>query len=670
MQLSSLKGLGPKRLEALQRMNINTLNELVRLAPSDYMDMSRTVKIADMPDNGYALIFARITGTPYRGRSKAVFSVCADDSASAHLIWFNSSYVVKNLKKGEMYRIFGRASKRGKKVVIVNPKFEHESKNSMRGIIPVYPIPKGASINQKALRNAIRHALDSMGNQPEIYPEQFRQRYMLPEINYALENIHFPSSFNQLALAKRRMVFDELMLMLSIINEHKLAQSRLCGEILTVSSELTKDFDSSLNFELTGAQKRCIREIQEDTSSGRVMNRLLQGDVGSGKTAVAFYALLLGVYNGGQAALMAPTEVLARQHFQDFTAQFPHISAALLCGSTKKSEKEKIKNGLKDGSIKVVIGTHAIIQEDVILPLCKLIVTDEQHRFGVSHRALLGAKNHGVHTLVMSATPIPRTLSLVLYSDLSFSVLDEMPPGRQKISTHIIPPAKEQAMYEYIAQCASQGKQTYIVCPVIEESDTLPVISAEELYVKLASGHLKNVSIGLLHGRMSAKDKNAVIEKFASGEIKVLVSTTVIEVGVNVPSAVNMVIENAARFGLAQLHQLRGRVGRGKEKSYCFLLDTDGRNPRLQIMIQTSDGFEIAEKDLELRGPGEYFGTRQSGLPSAMFASAFSNKELLELAREAYSYLLSDKKYKEVLNALNNTAKEKILRESGHIVYN
>ena len=670
MQLSSLKGLGPKRLQALQKMNINSPEELIKLAPSDYMDMSRIVKIADMPDNGYALIFARITSAPYCGRAKTVFSACSDDSACADLIWFNAPYIAKNLKKGEMYRIFGRASKRGKKVVIVNPKFEHESKNSMQGIIPVYPIPKGSQINQKALRSAIRQALDALADQPEIYPEQFRRKFMLPEINYALENIHFPLSFTQLALAKRRMVFDELMLMLSIINEHKRSQGRLRGEILSSTPELAKAFNSSLHFELTGAQKRCIRQIEEDTSSGRVMNRLLQGDVGSGKTAVAFYTLLLGVYNGGQAALMAPTEVLARQHFQDFTAQFPQISAALLCGSTKKSEKEKIKGGLKDGSIKVVIGTHAIIQEDVQFSLCKLIVTDEQHRFGVSHRALLGAKSQGVHTLVMSATPIPRTLSLVLYSDLDFSVLDEMPPGRQKISTHIIPPQREKAMYEYIAQCASQGKQTYIVCPVIEESDTLPVMSAEELYQKLVSGYLKNVPIGLLHGRMSSKDKNAVIEKFASGEIKVLVSTTVIEVGVNVPSAVNMVIENAARFGLAQLHQLRGRVGRGSAKSYCFLLDADGQNPRLQTMIQTSDGFEIAEKDLELRGPGEYFGTRQSGLPSAMFASAFSNKELLELARQAYAFLISDKEYKSVLDTLNILAKEKLARENGHIVYN
>ena len=300
MQLSSLKGLGPKRLQALQKMNINSPEELIKLAPSDYMDMSRIVKIADMPDNGYALIFARITSAPYCGRAKTVFSACSDDSACADLIWFNAPYIAKNLKKGEMYRIFGRASRRGKKVVIVNPKFEHESKNSMQGIIPVYPIPKGSQINQKALRSAIRQALDALANQPEIYPEQFRRKFMLPEINYALENIHFPLSFTQLALAKRRMVFDELMLMLSIINEHKRSQGRLRGEILSSTPELAKAFSSSLHFELTGAQKRCIRQIEEDTSSGRVMNRLLQGDVGSGKTAVAFYALLLGVYNGGK----------------------------------------------------------------------------------------------------------------------------------------------------------------------------------------------------------------------------------------------------------------------------------------------------------------------------------------------------------------------------------
>lgn len=671
MQLASLKGLGPKRLEALKKMNIQSIDELIRLAPADYMDMSRIVPIADMPENGYALIFARITSSPYRGRSKAVFSTCADQSASADLIWFNAPYIAQNLKKGEMYRIFGRASKHGKKTVIVNPKFEHESKSSMNGIIPVYPIPKGSQLNQKALRSAIRQALDlKNGILPEIYPEAFREKYALPEINYALENIHFPISFNQLALAKKRMVFDELMLMLSIINEHKRIQSCMRGEILSTNQALREDFAAALPFELTNAQKRCIGQIEEDVCSGRVMNRLLQGDVGSGKTAVAFYALLLGVYNNGQAALMAPTEVLARQHFNDFTIQFPKIRAALLCGSTKKSEKERIKEGLREGSIKVVIGTHAIIQEDVFLPYCKLIVTDEQHRFGVAHRALLGAKSHGVHTLVMSATPIPRTLSLVLYSDLDFSILDEMPPGRQKISTHIIPPQKERAMYEYIAHCALQDKRTYIVCPVIEESDTLPVMSAEELYKKLAEGDLKDIPIGLLHGRMPAKEKNSVIEKFASGEIKVLISTTVIEVGVNVPSAVNMVIENAARFGLAQLHQLRGRVGRGKEKSYCFLLDADGQNQRLKTMTQTSDGFEIAEKDLELRGPGEYFGTRQSGLPSAMFSSAFSNKELLKLAKSAYSYLLSDKAYQNVLSALTITAQAKLQRENEHIVYN
>ena len=670
MQLSSLKGLGPKRLEALKKMKIDSVEELIRLAPSDYMDMSRTVLIADMPEDGRALIFARITSAPYQGRSKTVFSACADQSASADLIWFNAPYIARNLKKGEMYRIFGRASKRGSKTVIVNPKFEHESKHAMQGIIPVYPIPKGAELNQNVLRYAIRQALDCSAQQPEIYPEQFRERYSLPEINFALENIHFPRTFYQLALAKKRMVFDELLLMLSIINQHKRSQGRLHGEILLPGGELKEAYDASLRFKLTNAQKRCIKEIEEDVCSGRVMNRLLQGDVGSGKTAVAFYALLLSVYNGGQAALMAPTEVLARQHFHDFTAQFPQISAALLCGSTKKSEKERIKSALKDGSIKVLIGTHAIIQEDVSLPLCKLIVTDEQHRFGVAHRALLGAKSEGVHTLVMSATPIPRTLSLVLYSDLDFSVLDEMPPGRQKISTHIIPPQKEQAMYEYIAQCALTGKQSYIVCPVIEESDSLPVMSAEELYIKLSEGYLKNISVGLLHGKMSVKDKNAVIEKFSSGEIKVLVSTTVIEVGVNVPKAVNMVIENAARFGLAQLHQLRGRVGRGSEKSYCFLLDADGQNARLKTMTQTSDGFEIAEKDLELRGPGEYFGTRQSGLPSAMFSSVFSNKELLETAKEAYSELLSKKEFASVAAALEILAKQKLEREETNIVYN
>lgn len=670
MQLSALKGLGPKRLEALTKLNINNTEELIRFAPSDYMDMSKETALSDVKDGEYALINAVITSSPYLGRSKAVFSACSDASGNAELIWFNSPYVVKNIKKGQRYRIYGRVSERKNKFILVNPKFEPESKHTMQGIIPVYPIPKGSQLNQKVLRSAIKQALAQTGRIYEFYPEALRLKYALPEINFAMENIHFPIDFSQLAQAKKRMVFDELMLMLAVINEHKQRQNKIPGEKLTAAKGLKDYFFSSLGFSLTGAQLRCISEIQEDVESGRVMNRLLQGDVGSGKTIVAFYALLLAVFNNGQAALMAPTEVLARQHYLDFIKQFPQVSAALLTGSTKKSEKDKIKAGLLDESVKIVIGTHALLQEDVQIPLLKLIITDEQHRFGVSHRAILGAKSEGVHTLVMSATPIPRTLSLVLYSDLTFSELDELPPGRQKISTHIIPPQREQAMFEYIAQCARQGRQTYIVCPVIEESDTLPVMSAEELYQKLTGGCLKEISVGLLHGRMSAKDKNLVIESFASGKISVLVSTTVIEVGVNVPNAINMVIANAARFGLAQLHQLRGRVGRGKEKSYCFLLDENGNNPRLKTMTRTSDGFEIAEKDLELRGPGEYFGTRQSGLPSAIFSKAFSNKQLLNMAKEAYSELLAEKRYQSTLLLLNRLAKEKLERAGADIVYN
>lgn len=434
MQLSALKGLGPKRLEALKKINIHNTEELIRFVPSDYMDMSRVTALSDVTDGQYALINAVITSSPYFGRSKAVFSACSDSSGNAELIWFNSPYVVKNIKKGQRYRIYGRVSERKNKYILVNPKFESENKHAMQGIIPVYPLPKGSQLNQNVLRSAIRQVLDQTDGIYEFYPEAFRLKYALPEINFAMENIHFPLDFPQLAQAKKRMLFDELMLMLAVINQHKQRQNKISGEKLTVSKDLQDYFSSSLNFSLTGAQLRCISEIEKDAGSGRVMNRLLQGDVGSGKTIVAFYALLLAVFNNGQAALMAPTEVLARQHYLDFTKQFPQLSAALLTGSTKKSEKDKIKAGLLDGSVKIVIGTHALLQEDVQIPLLKLIITDEQHRFGVSHRAILGAKSEGVHTLAMSATPIPRTLSLVLYSDLAFSELDELPPGRQKIS--------------------------------------------------------------------------------------------------------------------------------------------------------------------------------------------------------------------------------------------
>ena len=672
IQLSEMKGIGPKRAAALAAMGIHSCEEVIRFAPTSYQDMSKVRLLSEVQDGETALFELKFSGKPVARRSangRKMLMIHANDvSGSAILAWFNSMYLFSAILANETYRVYGRISVKGKRIYILQPTFARASAAAhMVGIIPVYPLPNGCGISQKLFRELCRAAIDSCAVQKELFPVEFRNKYMLAERSFAVENIHFPISTEALGQAKRRLAFEQLIFFQILIDYYCSKRDMAEAERLEITFEQKKHFLNQLPFTPTVAQQRVMAEIEADLLLGKPMNRLLQGDVGSGKTVIAFYCLFIAAANGGQAVLMAPTEVLAQQHYEEFKKLYPKIKTAFLAGSTKKSEKEQIKRQLASGELSIVIGTHAILQQDVCFYRLYLVITDEQHRFGVAHRAALDFKGQSPHTLVMSATPIPRTLSLILFHDLALSVLNELPPGRHKVSTHIIEPAKEEALFGFLHKCALEGKQSYVVCPLIEENEELPVFSAQEMFERLRE-NMPDISVALLHGKMAAKAKAEVMQRFSEGSIAILVSTTVIEVGINVPNAINMVIEGADRFGLSQLHQLRGRVGRGSEQSYCFLL-ADKANERLKTMVSVHDGFLIAQKDLELRGPGDYFGKRQSGMPDTVYASMFADMSLLKKSQEAMAELKSNPRLRFCMEALQTAARQSISEEEP-IVYN
>ena len=667
-----MKGIGPKRAAALAAMGIHSYEEVIRFAPVSYQNMSRVCLLSEVQDGEEALFELKLSGKPVARRSvngRKMLMVHANDaSESAVLMWFNSMYLFSSLVANETYRVYGKVSVKGKRIYILQPTFARVSAAAyMTGIIPVYSLPSGCGISQKLFRELCRAAIDSCAVQKELFPDEFRNKHMLAERSFAVENIHFPISEEALGQAKRRLAFEQLLFFQILIDYYCSKRDTAEAELLNTTIEQKKNFFNRLAFVPTAAQQRVMKEIEADLLSGKPMNRLLQGDVGSGKTVIAFYCLFIAAANGGQAVLMAPTEVLAQQHYEEFKKLYPEIKSAFLAGGTKKSEKEKIKHKLACGELSIVIGTHAILQQDVCFCRLCLVITDEQHRFGVAHRAILDFKGRAPHTLVMSATPIPRTLSLILFHDLALSVLNELPPGRRRVSTHIIEPPKEEALFGFLHKCALEGKQSYIVCPLIEENEELPVFSAQEMYERLRES-MPDVSVALLHGKMTGKIKMEIMQRFSEGSIAILVSTTVIEVGINVPNAINMVIEGADRFGLSQLHQLRGRVGRGSEQSYCFLL-ADRANERLKTLVSVHDGFLIAQKDLEMRGPGDYFGKRQSGMPDTVYASMFADMSLLKESQEAMAELKSDPKLRFCMEALR-TAACRSIQEENLVVYN
>ena len=639
-----LKGVGEKRAALLRKLGVCTVGDLLTLFPRAYADQSHPLSIAGAPLDESVCLKATVcypcTGARIRKGMTIYKTKVTDGESVLDITIFNSKYAAESLREGEDYIFIGKVTRNGYHLEMHSPVFEPAEAGER--IRPIYPQTEG--LNTKAVEKLVHMALETVTVEDAL-PLPLRERYCLMTRQDALRNIHIPANEDMLSEARRRLIFEELLMLQLGLMRLKSKNSRVTPCVMAKNA--VEDFFALLPFELTGAQKRAIGDCVRDMAGNAPMNRLLQGDVGSGKTAVAAALIYNAAQNGFQSALMAPTEVLAQQHYNTLCAflEKTGVTAALLTGSTPAKEKKRIKAALAEGSCQLVIGTHAIIQKDVSFARLGFVVTDEQHRFGVNQRTALGEKGEYPHTLVMSATPIPRTLALIVYSDLDVSVLDELPKGRQKIDTFCIDSAKRERAYGYVKKHLCEGRQGYIVCPLVEEDEEQALISAEELYRNLSDGFFKGFRVGLLYGKMKADEKRKVMEAFAEGEIQLLISTTVIEVGIDVPNAVIMVVENAERFGLSQLHQLRGRIGRGQHKSTCILISDAGNEEarqRLHIMATTTDGFKIADEDLKLRGPGDFFGSRQHGLPDLKIADMLTDTAVLRETRAAAADLLSE----------------------------
>lgn len=639
-----LKGVGEKRAGLLNKLGIFTIEQLFEYYPRDYRDFSQEMLVSDCESGENACIKATLISNvkEHMVRRGMTLYKCdfTDGKTVIHATLFNQKFLAKSLKIYEDYILFGKIEKRLSFAEMNSPQILPAKDNA--GIHPVYRATE--KLSSAAIEKLVRTALEQHGEFAETLPQEIRQKYDLIDLTAAMRNIHFPNSFELLAAARKRLIFEELLtLQLGLL---KLKSKKRRESHIRIINDFTQEFLHLLPFSSTGAQLRAVKDCVADMQGKYPMNRLLQGDVGSGKTAVAAGVIYTAVKNGFQCALMAPTEILANQHYETLSNLLggAGIKTELLTGSTPAAEKRRIKAALACGEAQFAIGTHALIQKDVDFKNLGLVITDEQHRFGVNQRASLAEKGSEVHTLVMSATPIPRTLALMIYGDLDISILDELPPGRQKIRTDVVDSRYHKRLYEFVKKQIAAGQQAYIVCPLVEagESDLLP---AEEYAEQLANGAFKGINLGVLHGKMNSKSKERVMAGFVSGHIKILVATTVVEVGVDVPNASVMIIENAERFGLSQLHQLRGRVGRGKVQSYCVLVsdsESETARERLQIMKKYSDGFKIADEDLKQRGPGDFFGNRQHGLPELKIADMLSNTEILAECRRCADDILKE----------------------------
>ncbi len=644
--LRYIKGIGEKREELLRKLDIFSLYDLVHFFPRTYLNFTDLTPISHMvPGNVYA--FSAIVGyTPIENKIRTGMVIykttVTDGTAGVRINIFNSKYLADSLEQGEEYIFYGKVTASGGALEMSNPLVQPYDKEI--GLKPVYPLTAGITSN--VLCKIMENALDTYLKEdiPLPIPEKIRGEYSLAHKHFALRNIHFPKSKNDLEISKKSLIFEELLIFQTAMLRLK---SRNKGRTsLSVAKDYSDEFIKTLPFNLTNAQSRVISECISDMKASVPMNRLIQGDVGSGKTVVAASLMYTAAKNKMQSVLMAPTEILAQQHYNTLKNLItdPGIRCELLTGSASAKKKADIKERLKSGEIDYIVGTHALLTDNTEFYNLGLVVTDEQHRFGVRQRGTLTGKGNNPHTLVMSATPIPRTLSLIIYGDLDVSVIDELPKGRQKISTFAVDTSYRERMYGFIKKNLDSSNQAYIVCPAVDENES-DIASAVQYAETLAKKEFKDYRVGLLHGKMKAKEKDKIMSGFQSGEIQLLVSTTVIEVGVDVPNATVMVIENAERFGLSQLHQLRGRVGRGKDKSYCILVsDAKGENAkaRLEIMCKTNDGFTIADKDLELRGPGEFFGSRQHGLPEMKIASFTENMDTVRQTHTSAKKILAD----------------------------
>ncbi len=672
-----VKGIGPKKAQKLNKLGIFTLKDLIYYFPRQFEDRNNLKKIFELQNEDKATLKVVIVGittsSPRKGMNITKVDV-RDDTGYAKLVFFNQDYIKNTLKPGDTILVFGKVKKEFKSIELSSCEVEfltNSPKNTCK-IMPIYPLTYG--VTNKDVMGIIKTALsDSNLEIKEYLPKRIIEKYKLCSIDYAIKNMHIPSSKEALKIALYRIVFEEFLILQLGLFTFKNGIEDIEG-IKFKKNKILDNIVSSLPFKLTGAQDRALKEIIEDMNSNNVMNRLVQGDVGSGKTVVALLALSYCVLNGYQGALMAPTEILAEQHYISLTDTLKDfgMNVELLVGSLTKKQKEKVLDKVKNNEVDILIGTHALIEDKVEFNKLGLVITDEQHRFGVRQRNKLSSKGDNPNILVMTATPIPRTLALILYGDLDISIIDELPPGRQLIETIAIDKKKRDNVYNsFVRTEVEKGRQVYIVCPLVEESEAIEAKSALNLVEELKTEYFSDLRVGLLHGKMKGSEKDYIMKSFKNKELDILVSTTVIEVGVNVPNATLMIIENAERFGLAQLHQLRGRVGRGSHKSYCILIyasKSDVCKQRMSIMEETNDGFKISEKDLEIRGPGEFFGTRQHGIPELKVANIFKHMKILKLAQQEARYIIGndfklqnyENKYlkSEVINKFKNSIEE------------
>ncbi len=647
-----IKGIGEQRARALGRLGIRTLGDLIAYFPRGYEDRRETRTIAQLQDGETACVEAMAAAAPTLSRIRRGLELvklrAVDATGALDITFFNQAYLRDQIRAGESYVFYGRAEMRGRRRVMTNPLVERAGAGTLTGrIVPVYPLTAGVS--QSLLIKAVEQGLAACRDLlADPLPDEVRRSHGLCHISYAYDEIHFPEGEEALSIARRRLVFEELFLLSAGLQQ--LRGRRAAVETVPFRDTDLSPFLARLPFSLTGAQRRAVGDIAGDLASGRVMNRLIEGDVGSGKTMVAAAAIYLAVKNGLQAALMAPTSILAEQHYAGLAPLLEGmgVRCGLLTGALPAAARRALMERLGRGEVDLLIGTHALLSGDVAFPRLGLVVTDEQHRFGVGQRSALSDKGRSgeapPHLLVMSATPIPRTLALILYGDLDVSVMDELPPGRQHISTYAVSGSYRKRIYAFLDKEIAQGRQAYVVCPMVERDDQMPdERKAATEYAAALQQALPHRRIALLHGRMKPKEKERVMGAFAAGEFDILVSTTVVEVGMDVPNASVMVVENAERFGLSQLHQLRGRVGRGRHRAYCSLIsDHTGEESRrrLQVMTKTNNGFAIAAADLRLRGPGNFFGRRQHGMPAMKIADLTCDARLLEEARRAAEEIL------------------------------
>jgi ATP-dependent DNA helicase RecG len=660
--VNKISGVGDKKAKLFSKLGIDTVRDLIYFAPRLYEQPGQMARICDLTEDKLYCIEAVISAAPgfkrvRNGLNLSTFAL-QDATGRVEAVFFNQPYIRNLYKKGERVFVTGKLKRVGGKLKFTNPQMERGNVRR-EGLTPVYALTAG--LTQKVMRLAVAEALkQTFGSVEEYLPAGFRAEHALAEINYSLQNIHFPADQAAMEEAKRRLVFEELLLFHIALSAREDEMIRGAQPIAHDEQSLPR-FEARLGYTPTAAQRRVMKEIEADLARERPMNRLLQGDVGSGKTTPAFYAMYLCVQNGCQCAMMAPTEVLARQHYQNALRVLGDlgVNIELLTGSTPAAPRRAILEGVAGGQTDILIGTHALVYNRVQFFNLALVITDEQHRFGVGQRAMLESKSKAPHTLIMSATPIPRSLALILFGKTDISVIDEMPPGRRPVKTFCVPEHKREDMYGFLQKEMEKGAQVFVVCPLVEDNEAADMRSSEQIY-KALSQRFRSNGVALLHGRMRPEEKNDIMAQFKAKKFHLLVSTTVIEVGVDVPDATVMVIEDAQRFGLAQLHQLRGRVGRSDQASYCFLMSDGKENDRLSVLTSTNDGFVIAEEDLKQRGPGQFLGSNQSGASDLYMAHMISDMRLFSETRNVAEMLHSSDII--LYNELKTRAEERFQR--------